>query len=356
MRNDDLGAHWLSFSCSRCAGGRAQLVLRTLSNGAVRQHSLATTFDEDLLDYVDALQALVARPHASITQTGTANLAAVRHVREHWGATQSHLYARHLAEPLMSTDWASLLVSRCLELMQVPLAPLCIQKPGLEWGASLPWDLHPRVSTQDVRHAAAQSSNWPKPTPSSTTVLIGADLGETSLPLHELAVGGLAMASAIHLGHLRARALSACAAKGFMVLPLTLDHLLDSIEGRNGADLMLVGRVVDRPTGDVLVCDDADVDLKKLRSRLDTFRSPLRAVDLCSCNSSEALSAIFHALGVTFVQSRVTTLHPAWIYEHLRRIAERNLLDGTRGLQHAWIWAAHAADNSVQELAGRQCQ
>jgi hypothetical protein len=107
-------------------------------------------------------------------------------------------------------------------------------------------------------------------------------------------------------------------------------------------------QVVGHISGDakpLLQCDDGQLDIRALtaevaRSVRTGFSCPLLSVDLSVCSSSGELSELFHTAGVDCVNSVVSPLHTGALSRSLRRLYESGYLDGTRPIQHAWLWSS----------------
>jgi hypothetical protein len=193
---------------------------------------------------------------------------------------------------------------------------------------------------------AIDSEKWPRPVPSSTTILIGSDLGEGAMvqSARQEAPEVRQLIPAVSWALLRRRALRSATDAGTIVTALTSESVLDAIEGRLGRHVQIVGHIDESGGKPLLVCDDALVDLRKLvegmrNSRRAGFLSPLAAADLTACNSSGELSEAFHEAGVFFVSSVAAPIHPARVLSGLNQIYGVPLLKGTLSFQHAWIRA-----------------
>jgi hypothetical protein len=212
--------------------------------------------------------------------------------------------------------------------------------------AELPWDLHPRLADKTLVGLAADPAAWPRPKPETTTILVGADQGAgTVFESADQFVPGFDSAAVLQWNVELKRGLDRAKDAGATLRPLTTDAVLTTIEGDFGPHVQLVGHVVRNAVGDeTLVCDNGDLNLavllrRVLQLRERGFRSPLRSIDLSTCVSSGAFSAVFHAVGVWCVASRPDALHPAWVARGLRIMYEQQFLDGRSAFHHAWIRA-----------------
>jgi hypothetical protein len=350
---------WLCTRCPTCTGTSSLIVELACGDRTPVVHSVqGELFRRVYDDYSDALDATIARPHATFDDGG-ATIRVITELRTAWRVAASRAY-EVCFQPLMGRTFPDdrVLAWRCEHLRRMPVAVLALaaSKARNEW----PLDLHPRVPVESAKQAAARP--WPCPVPSDTALLIGGDLGQggaIGLAVDETAGAGLTPADLmpfIAWELSKERAVSHARARDATVAPLTPDAVIDSLEGRLGPHVQIVGHVErsedDRP---LLVCDGgARIDLRRLvdavRQRAARgFRSPLRAVDLAACDSADEFSEAFHSAGVVFTSSVAAPMHPARALRAIEYIYGVPLLDGRTPFQHAWL-----AAESIPSAGGRR--